>query len=57
MILDGQYHRYNEQNAYILSIANFDPGCGGGELWQRMQALEFHKLRFEHIGFTGTSVH
>ena len=46
-----------KQNAYILSIANFDPGCGGGKLWQRMQALAFHKVRFGNIGFTHASVH
>ena len=57
VILDSHYDRYNEQNTYILSIANLDSVCGGGELWQRMQALAFQKIRFGHIGFTHASVH
>ena len=49
MSLDGQYGRYNEQNTYILSITNLNPGHGGGEIWPRMQALASHKVRFGHI--------
>ena len=49
VILDGDYDWYNEQNSYILSITNLDPGCGGGEFWQRMQALAPHKVGFGHI--------
>ena len=31
VILDGYYDMYDEQNTYILSVANLDSGCGGGE--------------------------
>ena len=33
MTLDGQYDRNNEQNTYVLLIANLNPGHGRSEFW------------------------
>ena len=49
MALNGHYDWYDEQNAYVLSIADLNSSCSGGKFWQRMQTFASHEVRFRHI--------